>query len=404
MSGSLTDAQREWIGKVIGQAVTASPGAPAKAGGGSGAATKTGVVKTPFGDFLYLSSTGVAVEAVMSQIVQDYEGLSSGNLTLAEAIVRLESLEETYNGLDADDLASEINGKTDRTLKNEAGAARGAAVVDKGFKIFLEDLLARMQAARTNVQITADDLKVQGMRDQSAAFAQKGKELLQGPGTTIMNTISSVVSKTGHVMELIEKPTLGAWVDVADDLFSLFADSSNEFLEQAAKLETEAAALNLANLAAKAKLAREAFSNAKTGVDKWRPVVSEAGQDVKTKSATRDNNYDAKKGGKFRFGEVKQGAELAKTVHDLALQTAGEGHRLKTLINGLLKVQGDDYAKWMGNPATGGKIVNAFVTATRDIYTNAEPRVGWGAKLEKKFQALYAKAGSAVADAPGTAR
>jgi hypothetical protein len=60
----------------------------------------------------------------------------------------LESLDEKYKDMTANDIEREIIHYTTGTPKDEAGAARGAGIVDAGFKAFLDQLVEEVGTAK----------------------------------------------------------------------------------------------------------------------------------------------------------------------------------------------------------------------------------------------------------------
>lgn len=374
------------------------PGSPSNA---------TGTVRTPYGDFVYFVAAEPPVEPVITEIVDEFLAAQDLDLSLSRASGDLEALENKYS--DESGMFEEINHYTDRALKDEAGAARGAGIVDDGFKAFVQEINTDLEAARENLRITTNDLKAEDLSDQAAELARIGKEI-QEQTQSLLDGFTKVLQVSAHIAEAWVAPEIeaGHVLELATDLFSTFSAGSNEWLAQAAKLEKAADSLKKDGIKSRAKLAAGTVQNLQKGVNTWQPIVARAAHDLETKQATRDGNYDSKKSdGKvsksFSFTEVKKAIELARDVHDLAMRTAAAGHALMPLIAGVQKLHPDPQT-WMVKPGQGEAILYKLSQDTRALYTGAEGRVNWSRPLVKKFVSLYVKAGEAIADAPGTGR
>jgi hypothetical protein len=409
-----------WLAK-FGVAV---PSASASAAAPRGAGTKapqsaepmagrppraTGTVKTRFGDFVYFVDSKPLVEPVISEIVDEYSAAEDLQASLEEAGNELESLDEKYKDMTADDIEREIIHYTTGTLKDEAGAARGAGIVDAGFKAFLDQLVEEVGTAKQNIKITSDDLKAQELSDQAAESARIGKEL-QESQQALLEGFTKVLEVAAHVSEAVAAPEFeaGPYFDLAADLFSTFSAGSNDWLKQAAKLEDQAKTLRMGSLASRASMAKETLQNLQKGVKTWQPIVAKAGHDLETKQATRDNNYDSKKADSkasksFNFGEIKKGIELAKQVHDVGMRTLAGAQNTRTLVIGVQNVHRNQKPEeWMGKPAQCQKVLDGFAGATHEMGQGAEAKIKWSKALLKRFETFYSEAGEAMADAPGT--
>jgi hypothetical protein len=365
---------------------------------------KTGTVRTPFGDFVYLAAV-TNVEPVVSEVVDEYQAALDMSVDFVRDVNALESLESKYEDVDMRDILPEINRTTDRTLKDEAGAARGAAVVDEGFTVALEQFLSDVGTAKDNVKFAESDLKVENMRDAAAAARKIGKELQEGP----FEALSKIVEVANHVHEVITAPEEPwKWASVAADGLSaiggILGSQENEFLKRANELEKEANRLVGSTLAGKISTAKIALYNAKKTVEKMTSIVQKAGKDVGTKIDTRDNNYDkaakAKKG-KFLFEEMRKGMELAKRVREQAPQIYAKAHGAEMLLIGLEKLHGEP-ATWMAKPSDGKRILYELMKACKELVANSLPKIAWSKTVAQKFAKLYQEAGDAMADASGT--
>jgi hypothetical protein len=222
----------------------------------------------------------------------------------------------------------------------------------------------------------------------------------------ILEGVSKVLEIAAHVTEIVVAPegeiASGAWIELANDMFTMFSAGSNDWLKKAEEMNKQAQALTIDGLQSRMRNAKDKLQSAQTSVMNWAPKVERALHDFGTKLETRDHYYDAKKpDGKNRkaikLGELKRGIELAKSVYAEAMKTAGLGHRLRPLVAGLLKLH-PDAATWMAEPRVGQKIIADLTEGNRNVYVNAEKRVNWSRKLRPRFEKLYALVGDALAD------
>jgi hypothetical protein len=393
MSGSLTELKAKWVKEFTGVDVSA-PVASAVAAAPHSASKATATIKSPFGDFVYFPAADSRVEPVMSEAINEYLDTESVSDRLDEASTALGDLEDKYQDVDVNDLVHEIYQHTDRTLKDEAGQARGAGLVDQGFSAFLAKLVRELKTAKGQVEVAQKDIQAANLETQAAELNKMARELEEG--------ISKVLDAAVDVAKVAadtENPF--GWVDLAKDLFKDFLSEENPFAKQAAELEKQAQQLKMADLAEKVKLAREAFQGLVDDIKTWQPIVEQAGHDMAEKRNFADDNYDKKTKGIVRISDFKTAIDLAKTVHDTAMRTAGGGHRAKELLVGLTRITGPANT-WMADVKQGEKIITSLIQTCEGMYRTAEPKVAWSNGLLKRFQQFYKVAGNAMADAPGT--
>jgi len=388
-------------------------GAGAKAPMAAARPRPTGTVKTSFGDFVYFVDSDPMVEPVISEIADEYSDAADRYSSLTDAIGELELLEEKYKDTTENDIQSEIIHYTTHDVKKDGGDARGAGIVDAGFKAFLVQLLDELAVAKKNVALTSDDLKAADLADQAAAARRIGMEMKEHE-QALLEGFTKVLEAGAHAAELVAAPeaealeTTGKVLEIAADVFGAFSAGSNEWLERADKLAADAASIQRAGLEGRVKMAHMTLFTLKSGVDRWQPIVAAAGHDLDTKQNTRDEDYDAiKDDGKssksFSFGEIKKGIALAKNVVERGKETILGSSRTHTLVVGVQNVHAREKPEeWMGKPAQCQRVLDGFANATHEMGRTAEAKLQWSRALLKRFEKFYGVAGEAVADAPGT--
>src|SRR4051794_818896 len=231
MSGAMTQEQIKWLGKLVGTA----PGAgqtKGKSHNGGGGGEKTATVETPAGAFVYFAKHA-NVQPVLAEITKGYEeaeSLEGDMVTLADELV---ALEDKFADFDEGDLLTEVNHTTDATLKDQAGAARGAGIVDKGFSAFLDKLRNDLSAAKDNLQAAANDKAAQEKQETAEAARRIGNELMAGP----FKTFSDIIDFAGTMQGLVDDVTNpGKWPGLAGKLASFVGqqnEGAKEFLQKA---------------------------------------------------------------------------------------------------------------------------------------------------------------------------
>lgn len=398
MSGTMTQEQIDWVAKMFGIGAGAAPDEAKSPGGGA----RTATIDTPAGPFVYFAKY-TNVEPVLAKVVEGYEGAESVEGDLVTMAEELGALDEKYAEFAEGDLLSEVNRTTDGTLKDQAGAARGAGIVDKGFSAFLDKLKNDLAVAKDNLQAATNDKAAQEKQEAAEAARRIGNELMAGPFKTFSEIIDFAYTVQGLVDD-VRNP--GKWPALVSQLSSFIGQQNagaKEFLQKADALEKEAKNLQLESLALKVKTAKTTLFNTGKDLERWRGIVAEAAHDADTKTATRDGNYDRKGKGKFKFSDMKKGMELADKVSKMALEVSAKAHNARILLVGLERVQGEPET-WMADPGKGGHVLYQLKQELHDMYTPADAKVGWCKKVGSRFAELYARAGNAVADAPGNGR
>ncbi|HYZ63578.1 MAG TPA: hypothetical protein VE650_14100, partial [Acetobacteraceae bacterium] len=392
MSGTMTQEQIKWLADVFG--VDAGAAAKKSTGASSGGG-KTATVDTPSGPFVYYAKH-TNVEPVLTEIVKGYEEAEALEGELVTAADELAALEEKYAAFEEGDLLPEINRTTDGTLKDQAGAARGAGIVDKGFAAFLDKLRNDLAIAKDNLQAATNDKAAQEKQEAAEAARRIGNELMAGPFETFSKIIDFAYTLQGLVGD-VQKP--GKWPALVGKLSSFIGEQNagaKEFLQKAASLEKEAMALQLESIALKVKTAKTTLFNTIKDLERWQGIVAEAAHDADTKTATRDGNYDKKATGKFKFSDMKKGMELAEQVRKMALDVSAKAHNAHILLIGMVRVHKDPEA-WMADPGKGEHVLNQLKQELHDMYTPADAKVAWCKQLGKRFADMYGQAGNAMA-------
>lgn len=383
-----------------GPTMTAAPLAKARA---------TGTVKTPYGDFIYFADSQPPVEPIITEIVDEHANAAGLAETLIRSNTELDRLDDKYAKMDPNDIEREINHYTDRTLKDEGGAARGADIVDQGFKAFLDQVQSELSTARKNVKIAQDEKASMEISDQASEAARIGKEL-QESEQAVFEGITKAMEISAHIAEAVAAPELeaGNVLELSADFFGLFSAGSNEWFAKAEKLAKQAKELKMNALAARVSSAFETLGTLRTSAQRWQPIVERALHDLQTKQSTRDGNYDGikpdkKKGAKnFQFGEVKKGIALAYQVHEQAMRASAAASNAHILVVGVQNLHAKEKPEqWMANPSQDFKVLNGFAKALHDMNQDAIAKVKRSRDLQKIFTKLYGDAGDAMADAPG---
>jgi hypothetical protein len=385
-----------------GAIVSADPAATASA-------RATGTVKTPYGDFTYFVDSQPPVEPVITEIVNEHSNAAGLAETLINNYTELDRLDDKYGKMDPNDIQSEINQYTDRTLKDEAGATRGADIVDQGFKTFLDQVQSELEIARQNVKIAMDDKDAMELSDQAAEAARIGKEI-QESEQAVLEGITKTLEIGAHVAAAVAAPELeaGNVLELTADFFGMFSAGSNGWLAKAEKLAKQADGLKKSAVLGRVSTSLQSLGALQRSAQKWQPIVERALHDLESKQSTRDSNYDGikpdkKKGPKnFRFDEVKKGIALASQVYDQAMRAVAAASNAHVLVTGVQKVHAREKPQqWMANPSQDYKVLTDFANALHDMNQDAIAKVKRSRDLVKIFTKLYGDAGDAMADAPG---
>lgn len=400
MSGSVTDVMRKWAQEFTGVDLSTNVVSAKSQGAGPAA---TGSVQTPSGTFNYLKRVEGAVEPVISEAASKISQATDYYRDLIATSVSLSTLEEKYGDLDESTLIEEIQRYTDNTLRDEAGAARGAKIQAEAMRATLSHIAQELETATEQLRIMNKEISARSLHERGAALIKLGHEQeerfaaplkLVTRVVGLIDTKESIAADPGKALP---------WIKPALEFLDVLLTIESELTREGMALEAEAQKLDLEIFADRSKLARTMVGSLTRQVPEWKRLVEQADHDLSQKRSIVDKGYDKKSRqgrGKFQFEDLKTGVELCAQVHHLAEQTSAPAHDARLLLVGLTRLQGD-YEKWMANPAKDGAVFDGLLQNCRTLYNDADPKIGWSNKLAKSFQALYAKAQGMMADAPG---
>ena len=416
MSETLSEVHYQWVQAFTGvdarslppagggQAADeqASGGGPAAPSGGGGA---SGSVKV-FGDtFHYLKRVEAQVEPVITEAAKLLSEAMDASQKLSGEVVKLTRLEEKYAKLTDDDIVSEVSHKTDRTLKNEAGDAKGADLAASGFKAILENISGQLKIARDQLQLINKEIEAQGLREKAAYLLKLGREQEERFAAP-MKLVSSVVGMIGSYGSIAADPSKALpWAAPAVSFLEGLMTIQSESTRQGLAFEEEARKVDQEVFAGRSRLAREQFGMLTQQVPGWIKLVLKAEHDLESKRGNAEGRYDTKSKqvkGTFQFKDIKDAAELCGKVYELAHEVSAPAHNALILLNGLSNLQGG-YTKWMADPAKDGEVFDGMKERTRMLFHESDPKIRWSKTLAAKFGKLRETAGNAMADAPGTA-
>jgi hypothetical protein len=167
--------------------------------------------------------------------------------------------------------------------------------------------------------------------------------------------------------------------------------------KQAEEAAKQAHELKSSILQRKVDAAKKMLKDLSADVASGNTIVTKAAHDLQVKRKTADTDFDKTTKGDVRMQDLKDGIETANKVFSHATRTVAGSHNARTLLVGLMRLQGKP-ENWMADVKQGQDTIDSMLEGLRSMYAPAEPKVKWSKDLASRFQEFYRAAGEAMAD------
>jgi hypothetical protein len=345
-------------------------------------------LQTPFGEFAYWLHAEPAVKPLL-------EEASSAYLTVEPMDDKVTA---SYNALlnarskvpEPATIKAEIEQFTDRNTSADAAQAAGAKILADSLKQDFEHLQAEYETIQQDMATDKDEVERVGTEKLRDEYKAKAAEV-DAKWYFVIESAKNVVKAA------MKDP--GAVIDQVALSLEILEKENNEWTQKAQEAEQKARELNLKDATAKYNTAIARFDEIKKYIASKKDTVDAAkghsqGKWEKTEY-WYDSTADQNRVGKFRFYNLREAIRAAKLAAGLAAP-AHDAIEIARVAAEKLGKFGKSPEYWMADVAEDGKIVAAWIDATRKMSEQSREKADFATWSVRDYQQTFKDARDAM--------